>query len=456
MSKIISILMVVFLCTTCFIFGQEETEANNIEKNIVTLQNAIDMIWLIVCASLVFLMQAGFAMLTAGLTRAKNAGNVLMKNLMDFSVGALVFWIVGWGIMYGKDMFGIFGGNGFFLQYSTSEIADYGASSMNSIYRDWMFQVVFAGTAATIISGAIAERLKFYGYLIYSAVITALIYPISGHWVWGGGWLSQLGFYDFAGSTVVHAVGGLASLAGAFLIGPRIGKYFKHGNKITTKAILGHNIPLAALGTFILWFGWYGFNAGSTLSGTDSTIAAVAVTTTLAAGAGAIGALITSWLLFKKPEPTMSLNGALAGLVGITAGCAVVGTASAVLIGFLAGILVVLSVEFFDKILHIDDPVGAISVHGTCGIWGTLAVGLFANTESMRGLFFGGGADQLVKQLIGVGAVGAWVLVSAFTLFGILKACKALRVSPAEERKGLDISEHGSESYSGFQIFSEQ
>lgn len=419
------------------------------------LAQAIDMIWIIYAASLVFFMQAGFAMLSTGLTRAKNAGNVLMKNLMDFAVGALMFWAVGWALMYGRDIGGIVGFSGFFLRYDAAGLAAYGVDAITTIHRDWMFQVVFAGAAATIISGAMAGRLKFRGYLIYSVVITGLIYPLSGHWVWGGGWLGALGFHDFAGSAVVHAVGGVAAYVGALFIGPRIGKYRVFEGRVITRAIVGHNIPLAALGTFILWFGWYGFNAGSTLSGTDVLIATVAVNTTLAASAGAVAAMATSWVLFRKPETTMTLNGALAGLVGITAGCAVVGNGSAIAIGLISGVAVVLSVELFDKVFHIDDPVGAISVHGVCGIIGTLAVGLFANTADVRGLLFGGGWRQLGVQLLGVGAIAAWALGSAAVLFAVLKAKNSLRVSADEERIGLDIGEHGTESYSGFQIFSD-
>jgi Amt family ammonium transporter len=301
-----------------------------------------------------------------------------------------------------------------------------------------------------------AERTKFVGYLVYSVFISGLIYPISGHWVWGGGWLAGLGFHDFAGSTVVHSVGAWAALVGSAVLGARKGKYVRVNGQVTVKAIPGHNMPLAALGVFILWFGWYGFNAGSTLSGTDLSIAHVATTTTLAASTGAIGAMITSWLWFSKPDPSVSLNGALAGLVGITAGTWVVSPLGAVIIGFLAGIIVVLSVEFLDKVLHIDDPVGAVSVHGTCGAWGTIAVGLFAdgvNDPGIVGLFYGGGAAQLGVQVIGVLAVFAYVVVASLILFGILKALGILRVSEKEELQGLDIGEHGVESYSGFQIF---
>jgi len=414
--------------------------------DVLRFEQAFDMIWLVLAAALVFLMQAGFAMVETGLTRAKNAGNIMMKNLMDFSVGAMAYWAVGWALMYGASAAGIIGTDQFFLR---------GADGI--VYRDWMFQVVFAATAATIVSGAMAERTKYTGYILYSVVISAIIYPISGHWIWNGGWLAELGFHDFAGSTVVHSVGAWAALVGAWILGPRKGKYVRLNGEISVKAIPGHNMPLAALGVFLLWFGWYGFNAGSTLSGTDPTIAHVAVTTTLAASAGAFGAMIVSWLGFGKPDLSMSLNGALAGLVGITAGTWVVSPLGSIFIGLIAGGLVVGSVEFIDKVMHIDDPVGAVSVHGVCGAWGTLAVGLFAdgvNAPEIVGLFYGGGVHQLLVQLLGVGAVLAWVLVSAGLLFGLLKVLGLLRVSEKEELMGLDIGEHGMESYSGFQIFS--
>ena len=453
MNKRMIFSLVLFGVAAGLAVAQETTD-----EAIALFSQAFDMIWLIMAAALVFFMQAGFAMVESGLTRAKNAGNILMKNLMDFSAGAVAFWAVGWALMYGAPSLGGFiGGNGFFLTYTEEALAAYGVEDMSAIFRDWMFQVVFAATAATIVSGAMAERTKFSGYLVYSVFISGLIYPISGHWVWGGGWLAELGFHDFAGSTVVHSVGAWAALIGATLIGPRKGKYVRVNGRTTVKAIQGHSMPLAALGVFILWFGWYGFNAGSTLSGTDLSIAHVATTTTLAAATGAIGAMFTSWIWFGKPDPSVSLNGALAGLVGITAGTWVVSPFGSVIIGLLAGILVVLSVEFFDKVLHIDDPVGAISVHGVCGAWGTLAVGLFANggnDPGIVGLFYGGGAAQLGIQALGVLAVFAWVVVTSLVLFGVLKAAKALRVSEKEELMGLDIGEHGTESYSGFQIFS--
>ena len=377
------------------------------------------MIWLSLQPRSVFFMQAGFAMVETGLTRAKNASNIIMKNLMDFSVGALAYWAIGWALMYGSSAGGFIGTDQFFL-----------AGAESATYRDWFFQVVFAATAATIVSGAMAERTKFSGYLLYSVVISGLIYPISGHWIWNGGWLAQLGFHDFAGSTVVHSVGAWAAMVGAIVLGARRGKYVKVNGQVKVKAIQGHNMPLAALGVFILWFGWYGFNAGSTLSGSDSDIAWVATTTTLAAGAGAIVAMFTSWIWFKKPDPSFSLNGALAGLVGITAGTWVINPVGAVIVGAIAGVIVVLSVEFFDKVLHIDDPVGAISVHGVVGAWGTLAVGLFGDLEKIgSGLARGG---QIGVQLLGIVAVFAWVVVTALVLFGILKAAKA----PAGRREG--------------------
>ena len=415
------------------IFAQELTMAD--------VSAAFDMIWLVVAAALVFFMQAGFAMVETGLTRAKNAGNIIMKNLMDFSVGALAYWAIGWALMYGESSGGFIGTSQFFL-----------AGADSATYRDWFFQVVFAATAATIVSGAMAERTKFSGYLLYSIFISGIIYPISGHWIWNGGWLAELGFHDFAGSTVVHSVGAWAAMVGAILLGARRGKYVKVNGKVTVKAIPGHNMPLAALGVFILWFGWYGFNAGSTLSGTDSDIAYVATTTTLAAGAGAITAMFTSWLWFKKPDPSFSLNGALAGLVGITAGTWVISPGMSIVVGAIAGVIVVLSVEFFDKVLHIDDPVGAISVHGICGVWGTLAVGLFGDLGKIGSDLSRGG--QIGVQALGIVAVFAWTVVTALILFGVLKAAKVLRVDEKEEMQGLDISEHGSESYSGFQIFS--
>jgi ammonium transporter, Amt family len=440
MSKRIILILILGLMVIVGVSAQEVSETLKLHSL------AFDMIWLILAAALVFFMQAGFAMVETGLTRAKNASNILMKNLMDFSAGAVIFWAIGWALMYGASAGGFIGTDQFFLKNADS-----------TVFRDWMFQVVFAATAATIVSGAMAERTKFSSYLIYSVFVSGLIYPISGHWIWSGdGWLASVGFHDFAGSTVVHSVGGWAALAGAIILGPRAGKYLKLNGKTVVKAIPGHNMPLAALGVFILWFGWYGFNAGSTLSGTDSGIAGIAVTTTLAASAGAIGAMCISWIWFGKPDASMSLNGALAGLVGITAGTAVATPFGSIIIGVIAGVLVVFSVELFDKVFHIDDPVGAISVHGVCGAWGTLAVGLFANTEDIKGLFYGGGLKQLGVQALGVISVFGWVIVTGFVLFYVLKKTAGLRVTETEELQGLDIGEHGSEAYNGFQIFSTQ
>ncbi len=414
---------------------------------------AIDTVWTLIAAFLVFFMQPGFAMVETGFTRAKNASNILMKNLMDFCIGSIAFWLIGFGIMFGTSALRLFGTNGFFLSSANPSTGD---GLWQFAY--WMFQIVFAATAATIVSGAMAERTRFPAYLIYSFFICALIYPVVGHWIWGGGWLGNKGMIDFAGSTVVHSVGGWAGLAGAMLLGPRLGKYNKDKS---SNAIPGHNIPLAALGIFILWFGWFGFNAGSTTSGTNMSIATIAVTTNLAAAAAAITAMFTAWKRFGRPDTSMALNGALAGLVAITAPCASVSPLSAIIIGAIAGVLVVLSVEFLDKVLHVDDPVGAISVHGICGIWGTLAVGLFAQASygessgagAVNGLFFGGGLSQFFIQLIGVLSVGAWVFGSSLLLFYIIKKTIGLRASDEEQLKGLDISEHGMESYAGFQIF---
>ncbi|MEX1239563.1 MAG: ammonium transporter [Cyclobacteriaceae bacterium] len=420
-------------------------------------QDVANIIWLCLCAFLVFFMQAGFAMVETGLTRAKNSVNIMMKNLMDFSFGAVLFWAVGYAIMYcsGDSNFLGFDASLSFLSSANAptDAAGYALSA------GWLFQVVFAATAATIVSGAMAERTKLASYLIYTCVVTAIIYPISGHWIWGGGWLSDLGFRDFAGSTVVHSVGGWAALAGAILVGPRLGKYGKDG---TVNAIMPHNLPLAALGVFILWFGWYGFNPGSTLLAIAG-VSHVAVTTTLAAATGAIGAMMLSWIKFKKPDLSMTLNGALAGLVGITAPCASVSTGSAAIIGLIAGAIVVYATLLFERKLRIDDPVGAISVHGICGVWGTLAVGLFGQrsidiqywseeTAIKEGLFFGGGFEQLGIQAMGALAVFAFVFIAMFIVFLIIKSTVGLRVSDAEQIEGLDLGEHGNVAYGNFSI----
>lgn len=398
---------------------------------------AIDTIWVLLGTVLVFFMQAGFTMVEAGFTRAKNAGNIIMKNLLDFAAGSLIYWAIGFAFMFGAGNQFI-GTNGFFLQNAFSNLGlDIPVAAF------FIFQTVFAATAATIVSGAMAERTNFAGYLAYSVVITGFIYPVVGHWIWGGGWLGSLGFIDFAGSTVVHSVGGWAALAGAIVLGPRIGKYNQDGSP---NALPGHNLLMAALGVFILWFGWFGFNAGSTIAGTDLSIADIAVTTNLAAAAGAVMAMITSWIKYGKADVSMTLNGALAGLVGITAGTANVSSAGAVIIGSIAGIIVIYAVEFFDKI-HVDDPVGAIAVHGICGAFGTAAVGIFALEE---GLLYGGGLAQLGIQLLGIVGVFIWTFPLAFILFKAIDAVIGLRVSRHDELEGLDSSEHDTVSYPDF------
>lgn len=399
------------------------------------VQNNLNFVWTLIAAFMVFIMQAGFAMVETGFTRAKNACNIIMKNLMDFSVGSIAFWAVGFGLMFGTSN-GFFGTTDFFFSGATGDDAPWN-------FAFWMFQVVFAATAATIISGAVAERTKFSAYLVYSALVSAVIYPISGSWAWGslfhgGGWLENLGFIDFAGSTVVHSVGGWLALAGAIVVGPRLGKYDKAGR---VKPIPGHNIPLAALGVFLLWFGWYGFNPGSTTVG-DTSIAIIAVTTTLAAAAGAITAMFATWIKFGKSDIGMTMNGALAGLVGITAGCANVSAVSSIIIGAIAGVLVFASVLFFDRI-RVDDPVGAVSVHGVCGAWGTLAAGLFDSA--------GFSLNQVGVQLLGIGAIFVWAFGTGLILFKLIDLVIGMRVSKEEEMAGLDFTEHGANAYADFQ-----
>jgi Amt family ammonium transporter len=416
------------------------------EATIESVQALLDNVWILMAAVLVILMQAGFALVEAGLTRGKNVANIFMKNLMDFCIGALLFFAVGYAIAFGGDMTGLgsyIGGDGWFL--AGDGIFTYGTLDKFVFFT---FQVAFAATAATIVSGAMAERTKFKSYVIYSAVISAVIYPIVVRWQWGGGWLFQLDtpFHDFAGSTLVHMTGGVTAAVGAAFLGPRIGRYGADGKP---RAIPGHSIPLAILGTFILLVGWYGFNAGSWLAaGTE--IGAIAVNTTLAGAAGAFTAMMTTWFRSGKPDVAMTGNGLLAGLVGVTAGAWVVNGLGAIIIGLAAGVIVVYAVLFFDKI-KIDDPVGAVSVHGVCGAFGTLSVGLFSTIESegivKKGLFYGGGTDQLVSQVIGVAAVAAFVFVAAVILFATLKATVGLRVDAQEEIEGLDVHEHGFPGY---------
>lgn len=413
---------------------------------------AMNTFFLLIAAALVFFMQAGFAMLTAGLTRSKNTTNILFKNLMDFVMCSIAFWAVGWGVAYGTSAGGFIGTDQFFLSHVTAE-------GEVPVLASWFFQVVFAGTAATIVAGAMAERTKFTAYLVYSFIISLFIYPVVVHWVWSGaGWLNTYsgstegnwGFTDFAGSTVVHSVGGWASLVGAMILGPRLGRFGPDGKP---RAIPGHNMSLAALGTFILWLGWFGFNPGSQLaiaSQSDAdAVAMVAVTTNLAAAAGALGALFTAWLRYGKPDLGQTLNGVLGGLVAITAGCAYVDPLSSIIIGFIAGPVVVLSAELLEK-LKIDDPVGAVPVHLVNGIWGTLAVGLFASipgNTGTTGLFYGGGLTLLISQFVGVVAIGFWTVATAALMFFAIKATIGLRVSKEEEEAGLDIGEHGMVAY---------
>ncbi|MBN2473565.1 MAG: ammonium transporter [Pirellulales bacterium] len=408
--------------------GDDGTVANG------ALFSDTNTLWTCLAAFLVFFMQAGFAMVETGFTRAKNACNIIMKNLMDFSIGSLSFWVVGFGLMFGATSTGWFG--------TTNFLFDAGDDNFNWAFL--IFQTVFCATAATIVSGAMAERTKFSSYLIYTVAITVIVYPIFGSWAWGSlfdgeGWLEGAGFLDFAGSTVVHSIGGWAALAGAIVLGARIGKY--KDKRVTP--IPGHNIPLAALGVFILWLGWFGFNPGSTTAVGGGSFAFIAVTTNLSAAAGALGAMIASWVLFKKPDPSFTLNGALAGLVAITAGCDVIPVHFAALTGLLAGLIVVVACVLFDRI-RIDDPVGAISVHGVCGAWGTLAVGLFAKEV---GLLNGGGATQLGIQAMGVAAAFLWAFPVSFAIFYTIQATVGLRVSAEEEMDGLDVVEHGIYAY---------
>jgi Amt family ammonium transporter len=415
---------------------------NGTDNSMVIAENAyaIDNFFLFITAVLVLFMQAGFAMLEAGLNNAKNTVNILFKNLMDLSIGGLLYYIVGYSIMYGNDLAG---GWFAFKGFGISMTGDPAGAGVLNPQVDWLFQVAFAATAATIVSGAIAGRMKFVSYLIYSAFITGLVYPISGFWKWGGGWLDAMGFYDFAGSLVVHAVGGFAGLAGAIVLGPRIGRFTADGQP---RAMPGHNLTVAALGVFILWIGWYGFNPGSQLAiaGTDNTNAVmiIAANTTLAAMAGAVAAMLIAWFMFRKPDLTMALNGVLAGLVGITANCDSVTNGEAIIIGLVAGVLVVLGIRMLDA-LKIDDPVGAFPVHGLCGVWGGLATWIF-------------GGHPMVAQIVGSLVIPLWAFVTLFALFSILKAAGMLRVSEDEELRGLDIGEHGEEAYSGFQLFTTQ
>ncbi len=421
-----------------------------------------DTMWTLITAMLVFFMNAGFGCLESGFARSKNAVNILSKNFIVFACSTIAFWFVGWGLMFG-DGTPFFGTQGLFMLHgldnspATGDAYQGVYSAINwtgvPLLAKFFFQLVFAGTAATIVSGAVAERIKYGSFIIFSFLLVGLIYPITGHWIWGGGWLAGLGMWDFAGSTVVHSVGGWAALAGALILGPRFGKYLA-GGKIN--AIPGHNLSLATIGCFILWLGWFGFNPGSTMAADPRLIAHICVTTNMAAATGILGATLTSWVLLKKPDIGMTLNGCLAGLVAITAPCAFVSVGSAGLIGLVAGVLVVLAVIFWDRI-RVDDPVGAISVHLVNGVWGTLAVGLFAQDwvspdTTGNGLFFGGGTGLIRAQAIGILAVGAYAFLGSLVLWFIVKMIVGLRVSLHEEIQGLDIGEHGNSAYPDFVI----
>lgn len=403
--------------------------------------SAVNTIWVLLGAALVFFMQAGFAMVETGFTRAKNAGNIIMKNLMDFSIGAPIYWSIGFGIMFGT-------GNGFFGEFDFMTRGDYSAVLPQGVpmFAFLIFQTVFCATAATIVSGAMAERTKFSSYCIYSLIISLVVYPVSGHWIWGGGWLAQLGFHDFAGSTAVHMVGGVAAFIGASILGPRIGKYGKNGK---AKAIPGHSLTLGALGVFILWFCWFGFNGCSTVSMESDAIfsaSKIFVTTNLAAAVATITTMGITWIRYKKPDVSMTLNGSLAGLVAITAGCDTVSPASAALIGIVAGFVVVYGIEFVEKVLKVDDPVGAVGVHGMCGAAGTLLVGLLSDgtgTSGKMGLLLSGDATLLGIQFVGVLSVMAWVTITMVIVFQTIKHTMGLRVEKEVELAGLDTSEHG-------------
>ena len=405
-------------------------------------------VWFLIGAALVFWMQAGFAMVETGFTRAKNAGNILMKNLMDFCIGTVVFILIGFGLLLGEDLVGLIGKPGFDI------FTDYA----NFDWSNFVFNLVFCATTATIVSGAMAERTKFLSYCVYSAVISAFIYPVEAHWIWGGGWLSQIGFHDFAGSCAIHMVGGISALIGAWLLGPRIGKFVKDAKGRITKvnAFPGHNLPIGCLGVFILWLGWYGFNGAACTS--VEQLGSVFVTTTVAPAIATVVCMIFTWIKYGKPDVSMCLNASLAGLVAITAPCDVTDVTGAIIIGAVAGLLVVFGVWFLDNKLRVDDPVGAVAVHCLNGIWGTIAVGLFATTsapgnDSIVGLFYGGGFKQLGLQLAGFASVAAWTTVMITITFLVIRATVGLRVSEEEEIVGLDSCEHGLPSaYAGFSI----
>ena len=399
-------------------------------------------IWFLIGAAFVFFMQAGFAMVETGFTRAKNAGNIIMKNLMDFCIGTVVFMFLGFGILLGEDTLG-----GFIGIPTLGITTDYA----NFDWSNFVFNLVFCATTATIVSGAMAERTNFLSYCIYSGIISAVVYPIEAHWIWGGGWLAQMGFHDFAGSCAIHMVGGFSALIGAWMEGPRLGKYNKDG---TPNAIPGHNVVIGALGCFILWFGWYGFNGAAATNGPQ--LASIFATTTIAPAIATVTCMIFTWVKYGKPDVSMCLNASLAGLVGITAGCDTMDAMGAFFVGVVSGLLVCFGVWFCDYVIRVDDPVGAVAVHFCNGLWGTIAVGLFATTSApsceINGLFYGGGVHQLILQLTGVGSVLLWTGVTMFIVFKVIDKIFGLRVTDQEQLDGLDIHEHGMNAYYGFRI----
>lgn len=469
MKKLSGILALALLIgATTVSFAADKAPAAVSQEALDALKTAMavgmDTVWVLFAAFLVFFMNLGFAMVESGLARAKNTVNILAKNFIVFAIASLSFYAIGWGLMFGNgnSFMGIEGL--FFVGGADSSPAigeaykgAYSAISWTGVplWAKFFFQLVFAGTAATIVSGAVAERIKFSSFIFFSFILVGIMYPLTGHWIWGGGWLASLGMFDFAGSTVVHSVGGWSALAGVLLLGPRLGKYRADGS---VNPIFGHNMSLVTLGGLILWFGWFGFNPGSTMAvGDGSAIAHIAVTTNSAAAAAILSSTFMSWILQKKPDLSMIINGALAGLVAITAPCAFVSVGSSIIIGLIAGVLVVLSVMMFDR-LKIDDPVGALSVHLVNGIFGTLAVGLFARdgitgTATGNGLFYGGGLKLLGAQAVGVVAVGAFTFVAALVVWYLIRLVMGMRVSREEEIAGLDLGEHGMKAYPDFQGF---
>ena len=434
-------------CFAFFITKKEEDKSMT-EEIMEVLNGQVFGVWFLIGAALVFWMQAGFAMVEAGFTRAKNTGNIIMKNLMDFCIGTCTFILIGFSLLLGEDMVGLIGKPGFDIFTSYADFD----------WSNFVFNLVFCATTATIVSGAMAERTKFLSYCIYSGVISALIYPIEAHWIWGGGWLAQMGFHDFAGSCAIHMVGGISALIGAKILGPRIGKFTKDKSGKITKvnAFPGHNLAIGALGVFILWLGWYGFNGAAATS--VEQLGSIFVTTTIAPAIATVTCMIFTWVRYGKPDVSMCLNASLAGLVAITAPCDVTDALGAIIIGIVAGLLVVFGVWFLDYVLRVDDPVGAVAVHCLNGIWGTIAVGLFATTsapgnDDLVGLFYGGGFTLLGKQLIGFAAVAAWTVVTITITFLVIRAAVGLRVTEEEEIVGLDAMEHGlASAYSGFSI----